>query len=507
LKNFELLSNYKPRGDQPAAIKKLASNIQKDAKNQTLLGVTGSGKTYTMASVIEEVQRPTLVISHNKTLAAQLYSEFKNFFPKNAVEYFVSYYDYYQPEAYIPTTDTYIDKDTSINEEIERLRLSSTTSLISRRDVIVVASVSCIYGLGSPESIRSRVLFLEKGQQIRLKKIIRNLVDLQYERNDLDFTNGKIRIKGDVLDIFPGYGESVIRVEFFGDEIERIHSIDPLNLVHLKEYDKIGIYPAKHFIIEQDEIDDITNAIEKELSDRIRFFETNNKPLEAHRLRTRVKYDLEMIKETGYCSGIENYSLYLSGRKSGDPPYTLIDYFPKDFLIIIDESHMTIPQIAAMYGGDHSRKKNLINYGFRLPSAYDNRPLTSKEFEDRINQIVYISATPASYELKKSNGYVVEQIIRPTGLIDPKIEVKPAKGQVDDLISEIKGTVDRHERVLVTTLTKRMAEDLTDYLVDAGVKSRYLHSEIDTLERVEIIRDLRKGKFDGSVFNRDSRCR
>ncbi|HJN57717.1 MAG TPA: excinuclease ABC subunit UvrB [Nitrososphaerales archaeon] len=491
-----MVSNFRPRGDQPQAIETISHNIRNDVKHQTLLGVTGSGKTYTIASVLQEVQCPIIVISHNKTLAAQLYSEFKNFFPKNAVEYFVSYYDYYQPEAYLPTTDTYIDKDTSINDEIEKLRLSATTSLMSRRDVIVVASVSCIYGLGSPESIQRRILKLNVGQQISNDKIVKHLLQLQYERNDFNFTQGMVRVKGDVIDIFPAYGDTVIRLEIFGEEIENISRIDPLNSTVIQKYESIVIYPAKHFIIDHDELENLTKLIEKELKERVDFFLSEGKQLEAHRLETRVNYDLEMLRETGYCSGIENYSRYLSGRDEGEPPYTLLDYFPKNSKVVIDESHMTIPQLVAMHSADRSRKESLVKYGFRLPSALDNRPLTFNEFESKINQVIYISATPASYELEKSKDYVVEQIIRPTGLLDPKILVRPVKGQVDDIISEIGLVTERNERVLITTLTKRMAEDLTDYLVEAGVKSRYLHSEVNTLERVDIIRDLRKGVFD-----------
>jgi excinuclease ABC subunit B len=438
-----------------------------------------------MASVIQNVQKPTLVISHNKTLAAQLYSEFKNFFPENAVEYFVSYYDYYQPEAYLPPTDTYIDKDTSINEEIEKLRLSATTALISRKDVIVVASVSCIYGLGAPESIRQRSLFLEKGQQIRIDQVMNRLVQLQYERNNLEFKHGIVRVKGDVIDIFTAYGDNVFRIELLGDKIERISIIDPLNFKFMKELHNVVIYPAKHFIISKEEINSVTWQIKQELGERITFFKSQNRIVEAHRLEQRVKYDLEMMQETGYCKGIENYSRYFTGRPKGEPPYTLIDYFPNDFLMLIDESHVTLPQLGGMYEGDKSRKNNLIEYGFRLPSAYDNRPLIFDEFQARINQVVYISATPAKFELDLSVGNIVEQIVRPTGLLDPEITVKPVKGQVDDLISEMNKVIGRSERILVTTLTKRMAEDLTDYLVDFGVRARYLHSEIDTLERVE----------------------
>ena len=491
-----MISSFQPRGDQPEAIETITSNIRKGVNHQTLLGVTGSGKTYTIASVIQEVQRPIIVISHNKTLAAQLYSEFKNFFPKNAVEYFVSYYDYYQPEAYLPATDTYIDKDTSINAEIEKLRLSATTSLMSRNDVIVVASVSCIYGLGSPETIQRRILKLSMGQQISSDDIVKHLLQLQYERNDLNFIQGTVRVKGDVIDIFPAYGDTVLRLELLGDEIEQILQIDPFNSNVLQKYESIVVYPAKHFIIDHDEIESLTRLIQKELKERVKFFLSKEKPLEAHRLELRVNYDLEMLRETGYCSGIENYSRYLSGRAEGEPPYTLLDYFPDNSLVVIDESHMTISQLVAMYSADRSRKESLVNYGFRLPSALDNRPLTFQEFESKINQVIYISATPAAYELEKSIENIVEQIIRPTGLLDPKTLVRPVKGQVDDIISEIESVTRKKERVLITTLTKRMAEDLTEYLLEAGVKARYLHSEIDTLERVDIIRDLRKGEFD-----------
>ena len=496
MKKFELVSNFQPRGDQPEAIETIINNIRKEVNHQTLLGVTGSGKTYTIASVIHEVQRPTIVISHNKTLAAQLYSEFKNFFPKNAVEYFVSYYDYYQPEAYLPATDTYIDKDTSINAEIEKLRLSATTSLMSRNDVIVVASVSCIYGLGSPETIQRRILKLSIGQQISSDDIVKHLLQLQYERNDLNFIQGTVRVKGDVIDIFPAYGDTVLRLELFGDEIEQLSQIEPFNSTVLQKYESIVVYPAKHFIIDHDEIESLTRLIQKELKERVKFFLSKEKPFEAHRLELRVNYDLEMLRETGYCSGIENYSRYLSGRAEGEPPYTLLDYFPDNSLVVIDESHMTISQLVAMYSADRSRKESLVNYGFRLPSALDNRPLTFQEFESKINQVIYISATPAAYELEKSIENVVEQIIRPTGLLDPKTLVRPVKGQVDDIISEIEYVTRKKERVLITTLTKRMAEDLTEYLLEAGVKTRYLHSEIDTLKRVDIIRDLRKGEFD-----------
>ncbi len=464
-------------------------------KQQTLLGVTGSGKTFTVANVINRVKRPTLVISHNKTLAAQLYSEFKAFFPDNAVEYFVSYYDYYQPEAYIPQTDTYIEKDASINEEINRMRLSATRSLFERRDVIVVASVSCIYGIGSPQEWQEMSLLLKKGETAQRRVILSHLVDMQYERNDMDFSTGKFRVRGDTIEIFPSYASTAIRVELFGDEIERIAEFDVLTGKAVRENDTVVIYPAKHFVMPQEKLEAAIFSIELELKDRLRELKSMGKILEAARLEQRTKFDIEMMREIGYCQGIENYSRHMDGRRAGEPPYTLIDYFPKDFLIVIDESHVTMPQLRGMHAGDRARKESLVDYGFRMPSAFDNRPLTFGEFEARVNQVMYVSATPAEYEMARS-VQVVEQIIRPTGLVDPEIIVKPVQGQIDDLISEIRRKTEKKHRVLVTTLTKRMAEDLTEYLISMGIKARYMHSEIETLERIEIIRGLRLGEFD-----------
>jgi len=466
-------------------------------KHQVLLGVTGSGKTFTLANVIEEVQKPTLVIAPNKTLAAQLYHEFKHFFPENAVEYFVSYYDYYQPEAYIPQSDTYIEKDSSINDAIDRMRHSATTSLLQRNDVIIVASVSCIYGLGSPEAYQGMLLYLEEGMHIERDDILRKLVEIQYERNDFDFHRGTFRVRGDVVEIFPASSEeSSIRIELFGDYVDTISEIDPLRGHVIRRLSKVAVYPGTHYVIPRSRIERALEAIKIELGERIRYFESQNRLLEAQRIEQRTNFDIEMIREIGYCHGIENYSRHLSGRRPGEPPPTLLDYFPKDYLLIIDESHVTIPQLRGMYEGDRSRKESLVEYGFRLPSAFDNRPLKFQEFERCVNQVIYVSATPGPYELTKAGGAVVEQIIRPTGLMDPVIVVKPAKGQVDDLLGEIRKRVDRGERVLVTTLTKRMAEDLTEYYHDLGIKVRYLHAEVDTLERTEIIRDLRLGKFD-----------
>jgi excinuclease ABC subunit B len=464
-------------------------------KHQTLLGVTGSGKTFTVANVIRNIQRPTLVISHNKTLAAQLYSEFKAFFPENAVEYFVSYYDYYQPEAYIPQTDTYIEKDASINEEINRMRLSATRSLFERRDVIVVASVSCIYGIGSPQEWRDMSILLRKGDEAPRKVILSRLVDMQYERNDMDFDTGKFRARGDTIEVFPSYASTGVRIELFGDEIERISEFDPLTGKIIMEKDALVVYPAKHFVMPQEKIDLAIESIEEELKGRLQELKRTGKILEAARLEQRTKFDIEMMHEIGYCQGIENYSRHMDGRRAGEPAYTLIDYFPKDFLIVIDESHVTIPQIRGMQAGDHARKESLVDYGFRMPSAYDNRPLTFDEFSERVNQVLYVSATPADYEVAMS-AQVVEQIIRPTGLVDPEIIVKPITGQIDDLIGEIRAKTVKKFRVLVTTLTKRMAEDLTEYLLGVGIKARYMHSEIETLERIEIIRGLRLGEFD-----------
>jgi len=492
---FKLTSVFEPKGDQVKAIEKLTLGLNQDMKHQTLLGVTGSGKTFTVANVIQNTQRPTLVISHNKTLAAQLYSEFKAFFPENAVEYFVSYYDYYQPEAYIPQTDTYIEKDASINEEINRMRLSATRSLFERRDVIVVASVSCIYGIGSPQEWRDMSILLRKGDEAPRKVILSRFVDMQYERNDLDFSTGKFRARGDTIEIFPSYASTGVRIELFGDEIERISEFDPLTGKTILEKDALVIYPAKHFVMPQEKIDLAIESIEEELKGRLQELKRTGKILEAARLEQRTKFDIEMMHEIGYCQGIENYSRHMDGRRAGEPAYTLMDYFPKDFLIVIDESHVTIPQIRGMQAGDHARKESLVNYGFRLPSAYDNRPLTFDEFSERVNQALYISATPADYEVAMS-AQVVEQIIRPTGLVDPEIIVKPITGQIDDLIGEIRAKTAKKFRVLVTTLTKRMAEDLTEYLLGAGIKARYMHSEIETLERIEIIRGLRLGEFD-----------
>lgn len=493
---FVLKSAYRPQGDQAQAIRLLSDNIRKNMRMQTLLGATGTGKTYTMAQVIQEVQKPTLVIAHNKTLAAQLCSEFKEFFPDNAVEYFVSYYDYYQPEAYVPQTDTYIEKDSSINEEIEKLRHSATASLLERKDTIVVASVSCIYGLGSPEEYKEQTLSLRVGQTIERDAILRRLIDIQYDRNDLNFIRGTFRVRGDVVEIFPAsYGERAVRIELFGDELERITEVDVITGEILGVRRHISIFPASHYVTSRENMERALASIEAELAGRLRELRDQNKLLEAQRLEQRTRYDMEMMQEVGFCSGIENYSRHLTGRKPGEPPYTLMDYFPEDFLVIIDESHVTVPQLGAMYEGDKSRKRTLVEYGFRLPSALDNRPFKFAEFEKMVHQAVFSSATPGPYELKNSQA-VVEQIIRPTGLVDPQIAVRPTKGQIDDLLEEIKNRVDRHERVLVTTLTKKMAEDLTDYFREMGIKVRYLHSEIHTLERMEIIRDLRLGVFD-----------
>ncbi len=492
---FKLVSDYKPKGDQPQAIRALNKGLDKGMKHQTLLGVTGSGKTFAMANAIAHIQKPTLVISHNKTLAAQLYSEFRNFFPENAAEYFVSYYDYYQPEAYIPQTDTYIEKDSSINDEIDRLRLKATSSLMSRDDVIIVASVSCIYGLGSPDEYRELLVFLEKGEEISRKEILKRLVSIQYERNDIDFARGRFRVRGDTIEIFPAYEENAYRIELFGDEVEKITQIDPLTGKKIADCKKAIVYPAKHFVTTSSRLERAMKFIEEELQERLKELRSQNKLLEAQRLETRTRYDLEMMREIGYCTGIENYSRHLSGRRPGERPWCLLDYFPEDFLLIIDESHQTIPQLNGMYNGDISRKKTLVEHGFRLPSALDNRPLKFKEFETLMPRTMYVSATPGPYEIEKSEQ-IVEQIIRPTGLIDPKISVKPTENQIDDLIERIKERMENKERVLVTTLTKRMAEDLADYLTQMDLKVRYLHSEIDTIKRVEILRDLRAGEFD-----------
>ncbi|GAV24728.1 excinuclease ABC subunit B [Carboxydothermus islandicus] len=496
MERFLLKANYTPKGDQPKAIKELTEGIEKGLKMQTLLGVTGSGKTFTMANVIANVNKPTLVIAPNKTLAAQLCAEFREFFPENAVEYFVSYYDYYQPEAYLPATDTYIEKDSAINDEIDKLRHSATAALLERRDVIIVASVSCIYGLGDPQEYQELLLSLRAGQIYDREAILRKLVDIQYERNEYDLTRGKFRVKGDVIEVYPAsYTDRAVRIELFGDEVERILEFDTLTGEIIGELKHVAIFPASHFATSREKLERAIKSIEEELEERLRYFEERGKLLEAQRLRQRTLYDIEMLREVGYTKGIENYSRHLTGRKPGEPPYTLIDYFPRDFLMIIDESHITIPQIRGMYEGDRSRKEALVEYGFRLPSAFDNRPLKFHEFEARINQVVFVSATPGPYELEHSQK-IVEQIIRPTGLVDPEVEVRPTLGQVDDLYGEIKERVARNERVLVTTLTKKMAEDLTEYFREMGVKVRYLHSDIDTLERVEILRDLRLGVFD-----------
>lgn len=495
MREFELVSNYKPLGDQPKAIKSLSEGVRSGNKHQTLLGVTGSGKTFTIANVVQEVQKPTLVISHNKTLAAQLYEEFRELFPNNAVEYFVSYYDYYQPEAYVPQSDTYIDKEASINEEIDMMRHSTTQSLLSREDVIVVASVSCIYGIGAPEDYGNLVLKLEIGQEIDREEILAKLVEMQYERNDVDFSRGKFRVRGDVVEIFPSQGKTAIRVELFGDEVDGLSFIDHVRSQVTSELDKVIVFPAKHFVTSPDKMNKALNAIEEELEDRLRVLEAENKLVEAQRLEQRTRFDLEMLREMGYCNGIENYSMHISGREWGETPYSLLRYFGDDYLTIIDESHVTVPQIRGMYAGDRARKNVLVDYGFRLPSARENRPLNFEEFESLQNQVIYVSATPAKYELNLSRR-VVEQIIRPTGLVDPEVKLHPVQGQVDHLLGEIRQKVEDNQRVLVTTLTKRMAEDLTDYYARAGVKVRYLHSEISTLERIDIIDDLRRGDFD-----------
>jgi len=493
---FKLKSPFEPKGDQPKAISQLVSGLNKGYRHQTLLGVTGSGKTFTMAHVIAALEKPTLVIAPNKTLAAQLYGEFQEFFPENAVEYFVSYYDYYQPEAYVPQTDTYIEKDSSLNEEIDKLRHSATSSLLERKDVIIVASVSCIYGLGSPEDYYNLMLSLRKGGQMDRDEILERLVDIQYKRNDLDFHRGTFRVRGDVIEIFPAsYSEKALRIELFGDEIEHIFEVDVLTGEILAEDRYVAVFPASHYVTEEEKFKIALRRIEEELQERLKELRSEGKLLEAQRLEQRTRFDLEMMQEIGFCQGIENYSRHLTGRKKGEPPYTLIDYFPDDFLLFIDESHITIPQLHGMYEGDRSRKKILVDYGFRLPSALDNRPLKFQEFEQRIGQVIYVSATPGPYELEKSDQ-VVEQIIRPTGLVDPEVEVRPVKGQIDDLMHEIRLRTKNNQRVLVTTLTKRMAEELTDYLGEAGIKVRYMHSDIGALERMEIIRDLRLGKFD-----------
>jgi excinuclease ABC subunit B len=496
MSRFELISSYRPMGDQPEAIRQLLESLQRGDKYQTLLGVTGSGKTFTMANVIAGYGKPALIISHNKTLAAQLYGELKGFFPKNAVEFFISYYDYYQPEAYIPTTDTYIEKDTSINDDIDRLRLRATSSLLERDDVIIVASVSCIYGLGSPSDYKEMLVFLEVGQQIDRDSLLRDLINIHYQRNDIEFGRGHFRVRGDVVEIHPAYEEEVVRIQFFGDEIEKITIINLVDGAVIAEKQRQAIYPARHFVTEHENLLRAIVDIEHELEQRLKFFRDNEKLLEAQRLESRTNYDIEMMREIGYCTGIENYSRHLAGRKQGEPPYTLFDFFPPELLTIIDESHQTVPQIRGMYRGDRSRKETLVEHGFRLPSALDNRPLVFEEFEERLHKTIFVSATPAEFEIEKSGGVVVEQIIRPTGLVDPAIIVKPIDKQVDDLIEQIKIRTARGERVLVTTLTKRMSEDLTEYLQNLGIKVRYLHSEIDAIDRVEILRDLRLAEFD-----------
>lgn len=493
--DFQIVADIKPTGDQPRAISELVEGLNEGRRFQTLLGVTGSGKTFTMANVIERVNRPTIVLAHNKTLAAQLYSEFKEFFPYNAVEYFVSYYDYYQPEAYVPRTDTFIEKDSDINEEIDKLRHAATRALLTRHDVIIVASVSCIYGLGSPEEYAKTVVSLRRGEKARRDKIVRHLIDIQYDRNDMTLVRGSFRVRGDTLEIFPAYEDIALRVEFFGDEVERIVEVDPLTGELLIERLEVDIYPAKHFVTTEEKLRAAIGDIEQELDDRVRELDEAGKLLESARLRQRTMYDLEMLQETGYCSGVENYSMHLSRRKTGEQPSTLMDYFPDDFLLFVDESHISLPQVRGMHAGDRSRKDVLVEHGFRLPSARDNRPLTFAEFEGMIQQAVFVSATPGPYE-QEHGEKVVQQVIRPTGLIDPAISVRPSKGQIDDLLAEVNARVTRGERALVTTLTKRMAEDLAEYLKEMGVRTHYLHSEIDTLERVEILRDLRLGVYD-----------
>jgi len=496
MKNFELVSDYAPKGDQPQAISELTRNVKKGEKFQTLLGVTGSGKTFTIANVIKNVRKPTLIISHNKTLAAQLFGEMKQLFPNNAVEYFVSYYDYYQPEAYLPVTDTYIEKDADVNEQIDKLRLRATMSLMERRDVIIVASVSCIYGLGVPEQYREALIGLRVGQEIERDELLHKLVDIYYARNDFEFQRGTFRVRGDVVEIYPAYLENSIRVEFDFNQITTLSRINPLTGEILEDIEKYAVYPAKHFITSPEHLERALEDIKREMEERVEYFKAHNMWIEAQRIQQRTSFDLEMLREVGYVSGIENYSRHLSGRKEGERPSCLLDYFPDDYLMIIDESHATIPQVHAMFGGDYSRKKALVDNGFRLPSAYDNRPLKFHEFEKMMNQVIFMSATPADYELEKCKGVIVEQIVRPTGLIDPEIELKKAEYQVDDLLDQIQNYIEKNQRVLVTTLTKKMAEDLTAYVSQIGIKAKYLHSEVHTLDRTEIIRDLRLGEFD-----------
>jgi excinuclease ABC subunit B len=494
--DFKLTASYPPAGDQPQAISQLVEGIRKGLPCQTLLGVTGSGKTFTMANVIQEVRKPTLIVSHNKTLAAQLYGEFRGYFPENAVEYFVSYYDYYQPEAYLPATDTYIDKDASINEDLDRLRLRATASILERQDVVIISSVSCIYGLGSPEDFKNLMLMLSRGERRRRDSILRRLVDLQYQRNDIAFEANTFRVRGDTIEIRLGYNEAAYRVELFGDEVDRISSIDPLTGNVLEVRDRVAIYPAKHFVTPESRLEQAVVTIREELKERLAELRAEGKELEARRLESRARYDLEMLQEVGYCQGIENYSRHLSGRAPGEPPWTLIDYLGDDFLTIVDESHVSLPQLRGMHAGDFSRKSTLVEHGFRLPSALDNRPLRFEEFIEKVHQVVFVSATPGDYELEASKGVVVEQIIRPTGLVDPEVIVRPAQGQVDDLLHEVRARVERKERVLVTTLTKKMSEDLTEYFSEMGVRVRYLHSDIDAIERIEILRGLRLAEFD-----------
>ncbi len=494
--DFQLVSDYKPRGDQGRAIEELTEGIGAGEKHQVLLGVTGSGKTYTVAKIIEQLNRPALILAHNKTLAAQLYHEFKQFFPGNAVEYFVSYYDYYQPEAYIPSGDLYIEKEATINEELDKLRLSATRSLFERRDAIIVSSVSCIYGLGSPEAYYGMLLLLEKGQRIRREDITKRLVEILYERNDGDFRRGTFRVRGDVIEVYPTYDENAYRIELFGDEIESLSQIDPLFGSVREKYSRLPIYPKSHYVVQPERKKTAIESILEELAVWEKELESQGRLVESQRIHQRTRFDLEMIKSVGYCHGIENYSRHFSGRLPGEPPPTLLDYFPRDYLLFIDESHATVPQVHGMWHGDRSRKQNLVDYGFRLPSAVDNRPLKFEEFEGRVNQVIYVSATPGPYELTKSSGVVVEQIIRPTGLVDPQVEIRPIRGQIDDLLAEIRDRAARNERVLVTTLTKRMSEDLAGYYSEVGVRCRYMHSEIETLERVRLLRDLRKGEYD-----------
>lgn len=497
MERFELVSDFEPQGDQPQAIEELVHHIEDGSRSQVLLGVTGSGKTFTVANVVARLNRPTLVMAHNKILAAQLYGEFKSLFPNNAVEYFVSYYDYYQPEAYVPSTDTYIEKDASINDEIDKMRHSATKAVLTRRDCLVVASVSCIYGIGSPQTYQQLRVEVEEGMAMSREDLVSGLVLMQYERNDIDFHRGTFRVRGDIVDVFPAYEADIaVRIQLFGDDIESISEIDPLRGVTLRRVRRAAIYPGSHYVTTSDNMEQALKGIEAELDVRLEELKKEQKLLEAERLEQRTRYDLEMMRELGYCSGIENYSRHLDGRLPGEPPYTLLQYFPEDALIVIDESHMSVPQIGGMFRGDRSRKDKLIEFGFRLPSARDNRPLTFEEFEERVNQVIYVSATPAQYEMEKSEGLIVEQVVRPTGLVDPEVEVRPASTQVDDLLDEVRKCAAKGQRVLVTTLTKRMAEDLTDYFADLGVRVRYMHSDIETLERIELVRALRKGEFD-----------